>query len=166
MFFGVSMITWPRIPKIGTHGAFINSYIESKFQLSRFYCLLIVMSRSILICQKSRTKTKVLRAHVKSQLHFELRALFQSCSVRQALSETAEKKSLPFANVTKILLFKLLVFFTSFRGLRVNNNCFLGLRVLTNIKIWLKRRVCNHCLKKFWEDFDKLKQNLIQMVFV
>ena len=49
-------ITLPRIPKIGTNDAFNNSYVESKFQLSRFYCLLII-SKSILTCQNSRTKT-------------------------------------------------------------------------------------------------------------
>ena len=32
-------ITWPTIPKIGTHDAFINSYVKSKFQVSRFYRL-------------------------------------------------------------------------------------------------------------------------------
>ena len=45
----------------------INSYVESKFQLSRFNRLLII-NRSILIFQKSQTKTKVLRAHTKYQL--------------------------------------------------------------------------------------------------
>ena len=58
-------ITGPRIPKIRTHNAFVNSHVEFKFQLSRFYRLL-AMSKSILILQKSRTKTKVLRAHAKS----------------------------------------------------------------------------------------------------
>ena len=36
-------ITRPRIPKIGTHNAFINSYVKSKFQLSRLYCLLVMI---------------------------------------------------------------------------------------------------------------------------
>ena len=62
--FTIMLLT---VPKIGTHGAFINSHVESKFQLSKFKRLL-VMSKSILICQNSRTKTKVLRAHAKSQL--------------------------------------------------------------------------------------------------
>ena len=52
------MITQRRITEIGTRDDFINSYVESKFQLSRFDCLLGI-SKSILICQKSRTKTKV-----------------------------------------------------------------------------------------------------------
>ena len=56
----------PRIPKIGTHDAYINSSVESEFPLSRFNRLL-VMSKSILICQNLRTKTKVLRDHAKSQ---------------------------------------------------------------------------------------------------
>ena len=60
-------ITLARIPQIGTHDSFINSFVESKFQLSRFYCLL-VMSKSILICQNLPTKTKVLHACAKSQL--------------------------------------------------------------------------------------------------
>ena len=38
MFF-VSQFT---IPKIGTQGAFINSHVESKSQLFRFYCLLVM----------------------------------------------------------------------------------------------------------------------------
>ena len=42
-------------PKIGTHDAIINSHVESKARLSRFYRLL-VMNKSILICQNSRTK--------------------------------------------------------------------------------------------------------------
>ena len=67
MFFVSQLgITWPRIATIGTHDAFINSYDESKFQLSRFYRFL-VMSKSIFICQNSRTKAKVLRARAKSQ---------------------------------------------------------------------------------------------------
>ena len=52
------MITRPRIPKLGTHEAFINCYVESKIQLSKFNRLLVV-SKSILIYQNSRTKTKV-----------------------------------------------------------------------------------------------------------
>ena len=59
--------TWRRISKIGTHDAFIASYVEAKFQVCRFN-LLLVISKSILICQNSRTKTKVLCAHAKSQL--------------------------------------------------------------------------------------------------
>ena len=68
MFFFVPqlMITWLGIPKIGTHDAFIDSHVESKFQLSTFYRLLI-MSKLIFICQNLQTKTKVLRAHAKSQ---------------------------------------------------------------------------------------------------
>ena len=46
-----------RIPKIGTHYAFNNTYVESKFQLCRFYRLLVtVSSKSIIVCQNSRTK--------------------------------------------------------------------------------------------------------------
>ena len=42
MFFCVSIfITWSKIPKIGTHDAFINYYVEPKLQLSRFYYLLV-----------------------------------------------------------------------------------------------------------------------------
>ena len=52
---------------MGTQDAFINCYVESKFELSRFYRLLII-SKSILICQNSRTKALVLRARAKSQL--------------------------------------------------------------------------------------------------
>ena len=59
-------IMWPRIVKIGTHDAFIKFHVEFKLQLSRLSRLL-VMSKSILICQNSQTKTKVLRAHAKSQ---------------------------------------------------------------------------------------------------
>ena len=54
-------------PKFGTQVAFINCYVESKFQLSRFYHLLVI-SKSILICQNSRVKPMVLRARAKSQL--------------------------------------------------------------------------------------------------
>ena len=60
-------ITWPRISKIGTQNAFINCYVKCKFRLSRFYCLLVI-SKSILICQNSGTKPMVLRARAKSQL--------------------------------------------------------------------------------------------------
>ena len=69
LFFCVSqfMITRPRIPEIGTLDAFIKSYIEAKFQLSRFYRLLVTIE-SILICQNSQIKTKVLLARAKSQL--------------------------------------------------------------------------------------------------
>ena len=42
---------------MGTHDAFINSYVESKFQLSTFYRLL-VMSKSILICQIREQKQR------------------------------------------------------------------------------------------------------------
>ena len=59
MFLGSQFtITRHRIPKIGTHAVFINFYVESKFQLSRFNRLLVI-SKSILICQNSRTKTNV-----------------------------------------------------------------------------------------------------------
>ena len=71
-FFCVSIhyhVTY-RIPKIGTYDAFNNSYVESKFQLPTCYRLL-VMRKSILICQNSRTKTKELRAHAKSQLAYK-----------------------------------------------------------------------------------------------
>ena len=64
-------ITWPRIPKIGTHDAFINAYVESKFQLSRFYHRLLVIIKQInpyLLCRNLQTKTMVLRAHAKFQL--------------------------------------------------------------------------------------------------
>ena len=50
-------ITWHRIPKFGTHDAFINSYVESKFHFSRFYHLLVT-SKSILICRNSQNKNK------------------------------------------------------------------------------------------------------------
>ena len=60
-------ITGPRIPKIGTHDAFIKCYVKSKFQLSLFYRLLVI-SKSILICQNSQTKPMVLRDRAKSQL--------------------------------------------------------------------------------------------------
>ena len=41
MFFGVSIHDHViKIPKTGTHDAFINSYAESEFRLSRFYRLL------------------------------------------------------------------------------------------------------------------------------
>ena len=59
-------ITWPRIPKIGTHDAFINSYAECEFQLSWFYRLQVI-SKSIHFCKNSLTKTKVLRAPAKYQ---------------------------------------------------------------------------------------------------
>ena len=59
-------ITRSRIPKIGTHHAFINSYIESKFQLSRFYCLQ-VSSKSILICRNSRKKSQKQRYYTRSR---------------------------------------------------------------------------------------------------
>ena len=44
MFFFVSQFTimWPTIPKIGTYDTFSSCYVESKFQLSRFYCLLVI----------------------------------------------------------------------------------------------------------------------------
>ena len=67
-------ITCPRIPKNGTYDAFINSYAESKFQRSRFYRLLVT-SKSILIYQKSRTETKVLRARAKLHETFSPQAL-------------------------------------------------------------------------------------------
>ena len=35
-------ITWPRIPKIGTHDTFNNSYAEATFELFRFYRLLVI----------------------------------------------------------------------------------------------------------------------------
>ena len=62
-FFYVSMhdlVTY-RIPEIGPHDAFINFHVKSKFQLSRFYRLLVV-SKSILICQNSRTKQSSTRS--------------------------------------------------------------------------------------------------------
>ena len=67
VFVSQFTITWPTIHKIGTHDALINSYFDSEFQLSRFYCLLVV-SKSILICQNTRTKTKIQCACAKSQL--------------------------------------------------------------------------------------------------
>ena len=70
MFFCVSIHDHVTLdPRIATHDAFINSYLEFKFQLSKFYCLL-VMSKPILIRRNSRTKTTVLRAHTKSQLRY------------------------------------------------------------------------------------------------
>ena len=36
------MIMSPRIPKIGTHDSFLNCYVESKFELSKFYRLLVI----------------------------------------------------------------------------------------------------------------------------
>ena len=48
-------------PKTGTQNAFIISCVESKFELSTFYSLLVI-SKSILICQNSRTKPMVLGA--------------------------------------------------------------------------------------------------------
>ena len=60
-------ITWTSIPKIGKHDAFINCYVESKFQLSGFYRLLVI-SKSNPHLPKLATETKVLRAHAKSQL--------------------------------------------------------------------------------------------------
>ena len=44
MCFFVSQftITSTKIPKIGTHDAFLNCYVESKFELSRFYRLLVI----------------------------------------------------------------------------------------------------------------------------
>ena len=56
-----------RILKIGTQNAFLNFHVESKFKLSKFKRLLVI-SKSILICQKSRTKFKVQRANAQSQL--------------------------------------------------------------------------------------------------
>ena len=44
--------------KIGTHNAFINFNVESNFQLSKLIYLL-VMRKSILIYQNSRTKTRL-----------------------------------------------------------------------------------------------------------
>ena len=35
-------IMWPRISKIDTQDALINSNPKSKFQLSRFYCFLVI----------------------------------------------------------------------------------------------------------------------------
>ena len=68
MFFASQLtVTWLKIPKIAIHDAFINFYAESKFQLSGFYRLLVI-SKPILICQNSPTKTKLLRAYAKSQL--------------------------------------------------------------------------------------------------
>ena len=51
----------------GAGPAFIagNCYVESEFQLSRFYRLLVI-SKSILICQNLQTKPMVLRGHAKS----------------------------------------------------------------------------------------------------
>ena len=46
-----------RALEIGTHDAFINFYIGSKFQLFKFYCLL-VMSKSALISPKIENKNK------------------------------------------------------------------------------------------------------------
>ena len=67
VFLCLNLITWPRIPKIGIQDAFINCYVKSKLQLSRFYRLLDI-SKSILICQNSRTKPMVLRARVEWKL--------------------------------------------------------------------------------------------------
>ena len=59
MFFCVSIYDHvTKILKIGTQDAFTNCYNESKFQLSRFNRLLVI-SKSILICQNSRTKPMV-----------------------------------------------------------------------------------------------------------
>ena len=71
-------ITWPRIPKIGTHDAFINFVRWVQISICRLYRLLVI-SKSILICQNSRTTTKVLHTDAKSQcrangsLHFYVR---------------------------------------------------------------------------------------------
>ena len=46
---------------MGTHDAFIISYVESKFQLPTFYRLL-VMSKSILICQNLQARTKTMQS--------------------------------------------------------------------------------------------------------
>ena len=62
------MITRPKIPKIDTQNAFLNFYVESKFQLSRFNCLLVI-SNSIFICKKFPTKPKIQRYNAKSQAH-------------------------------------------------------------------------------------------------
>ena len=59
-------ITWPRIPKLGTHDSFDNSYVESKFQLFRFYRLRLPC-KSIIVCQNSRTKPMI-KSKIKSQL--------------------------------------------------------------------------------------------------
>ena len=64
-------ITWPRIPKIDTHDAFINSHVKSKLQFSRLNHLL-VMSKSIHICQNLRTKTKVLYAYTRSPIEYRM----------------------------------------------------------------------------------------------
>ena len=72
MFFVFQFtITRPRIPKIGTQDAFINCYVKSEFQFSTFYRLLVI-SKSILISQNSRTKPMVLRARAKSQLERDI----------------------------------------------------------------------------------------------
>ena len=48
-------------PKLAhMNDAFNNTYVESKFQLFRFYRLLVtVSSKSIIVCQNSRTKPMV-----------------------------------------------------------------------------------------------------------
>ena len=59
-FFCVSIhdqVTYSRIHESGTHDAFINSHVKSKFQLSKFNRLL-VMSKSILLRQNSQRKPK------------------------------------------------------------------------------------------------------------
>ena len=60
-------ITRPRIPKIGTYDAFINAYVKSKFQLSRFYRLLVI-SKINPHLPKFANKNKSTHAHVKSLL--------------------------------------------------------------------------------------------------
>ena len=88
-------ITWPRIPKIGTQDAFINCYVTSKSQLSRFYRLLVKF-KSILICQNSRTKPIVLRARAKSQLHFPEKRLAETKLTRMYISLNVHLQKLIF----------------------------------------------------------------------
>ena len=87
-------ITRPRIPKIGTPDAFINSHVKSELQFSRFNHLL-VMSKSIHICQNLRTKTMVLYAHTRSPIEYRMSSYDYPFQAKNTYNSQYYSKTLP-----------------------------------------------------------------------